>query len=285
MQCYNCDSKRLKYDKKTDAYVCLDCGYIFPKQYFFISHSHLDIEKVRIIRNIIEETFFYEPILFFLKCLSEDNEILDLIRREIYERIWFVYCKSANAENSVYVQEERRYIDCLIRQGKSKRILEIELDDFEIWDEKCYDYIRNQIAFRIRKTKIFLSYSYADSALAQALYTGLQSAGYSVWHDTDLMSGGDWMHAVESQIREHSYKDGLVLALLTPDSTQRAAFMAELQYALSRGAMLLPIVINDGTLAPMDNSFLYTTNLQPYVFDTADMADSLSGLLQAIEAL
>ena len=71
MKCYNCESKKLVCDNEIDAYVCQDCGYEHYKQYFFISHSHQDIEKVRIIRNVIEETFFYEPILFFLKCLSD----------------------------------------------------------------------------------------------------------------------------------------------------------------------------------------------------------------------
>lgn len=96
MNCYSCNSKKLEYVKETDSYVCRNCGYVYPKQYFFISHSHIDIEKARIIRNTIEETFFYEPILFFLKCLSDEHELNDLLRREIYERIWFVYCKSCD---------------------------------------------------------------------------------------------------------------------------------------------------------------------------------------------
>lgn len=65
MKCYKCDSKKLICDTFEDEYVCHNCGYKYPKQYFFISHSHKDIEKVRIIRNLIEETFFYEPIMFF----------------------------------------------------------------------------------------------------------------------------------------------------------------------------------------------------------------------------
>lgn len=162
--CINCQSRRLAYVKENDSYKCLDCGYEYPKQYFFVSHSHLDIEKVRIIRNIIEETFFYEPILFFLKCLSDENEIQNLIRREINERIWFVYCDSENARKSEYVKKEREMVDSLIVSKKRINVLNIELDKFNIWDEACYDYIREQISYRIRKpksiylinTKIFL---------------------------------------------------------------------------------------------------------------------------------
>ena len=49
MKCYNCESKKLVCDNTIDAYVCQDCGYEHYKQYFFISHSHQDIEKVRVL--------------------------------------------------------------------------------------------------------------------------------------------------------------------------------------------------------------------------------------------
>ena len=40
--------------------------------YFFLSHSSKDIEKVRKIRNLIEQENG-NPILFYLKCLDGDN--------------------------------------------------------------------------------------------------------------------------------------------------------------------------------------------------------------------
>ena len=40
--------------------------------YVFISHSHKDIEKVRILRNVMEENGF-EPLCFFLKCLTKNK--------------------------------------------------------------------------------------------------------------------------------------------------------------------------------------------------------------------
>lgn len=60
----------------------------------FLSHSHQDINKVRKIRNLLEQRGF-EPLLFFLKCLTDDDEIEDLIKREITEREWFIYVVSA----------------------------------------------------------------------------------------------------------------------------------------------------------------------------------------------
>jgi hypothetical protein len=55
-------------DVEKDSYVCKKCGYEYPKQYFFISHSHRDIEKVRIVRNIIEEIFFKNKVLDTKVC-------------------------------------------------------------------------------------------------------------------------------------------------------------------------------------------------------------------------
>ena len=243
MQCYNCDSPRLTYDKARDAYVCLDCGYVYPKQYFFISHSHLDIEKVRVIRDIIEETFFYEPILFFLKCLSDEIEIKDLIRREINERVWFVYCNSRHAAESEYVQMERNYISELIGKGAYKHLLEVDLDEFDIWDERCIEYIRKQVAYQIRKTKIFLSYAHSDEPLVAKIREFLLDRGYSVWDDMDLPASSDWSIYVGSKIREHSYRDGLVLSILSEAANDSMAASMENKYARDNGAMIVTIAI------------------------------------------
>lgn len=42
----------------------------------FLSHSNKDYDKVRTVRNILEEHGF-RPLMFFLKCLDDDkNEVL-----------------------------------------------------------------------------------------------------------------------------------------------------------------------------------------------------------------
>ena len=89
----------------------------------FLSHSHKDIEKVRKIRDILE-TLDCEPIMFFLKCLDDDNTNLeDFIKKEILARNVFLYCKSKNSENSVWVQMELDYIKKL----DSSRVYSIDV--------------------------------------------------------------------------------------------------------------------------------------------------------------
>lgn len=77
--------------------------------YIFLSHSHDDITKVRQIRNTLEENGF-EPLCFYLKCLNDDSEIEDLIKREIDAREWFVFVNSENSRKSKWVTLEREYI-------------------------------------------------------------------------------------------------------------------------------------------------------------------------------
>ena len=59
--------------------------------FLFISHSHKDMDKVRQLRNNLEDEG-YEPLCFYLKALDDSEEELDdLIKREIDAREWFIY--------------------------------------------------------------------------------------------------------------------------------------------------------------------------------------------------
>ena len=269
MRCYNCNSEKIVYNKEKDAFICLNCKHEFLKQYFFISHSHLDIEKVRIIRNIVEETFFYEPILFFLKCLSEEKEISELVQRELKERIWFIYCKSKNAEESKYVLEERKYIDDLIKNGYYKKILTVELDRFEISDDRCYKDLRDQISYQIRKTKIFLSCSSKDYELAKILRDRLTAKGYSVfWSAVDWSIGEDAFSKAVDEVVKHSYKDGIFMPVFTENSFSSTFMKREVELAFMQHATFFPVVA-DGNFP--DNFFGNDSKLSFLSFELAHL--------------
>ena len=95
----------------------------------FLSHSHLDIEIVRKIRNMLEEMGF-NPLTFYLKCLTDDDEVADLIKREIRERDWFVFVNSDNSRVSKWVQTERDYIEEI--GGKNVYVIDSDTDDEKI---------------------------------------------------------------------------------------------------------------------------------------------------------
>ena len=59
----------------------------------FLSHSHKDIDKVRTIRNLLE-SLEYEPLLFYLKCLDDNNDQLEeFIQKEIESRNIYILQK------------------------------------------------------------------------------------------------------------------------------------------------------------------------------------------------
>ena len=68
----------------------------------FLSHSNKDFEKVRILRNLLEENGF-RPIMLYLRSKedpSKVDELRQLIFDEIDHRNRFIYCKSPNAEDT-----------------------------------------------------------------------------------------------------------------------------------------------------------------------------------------
>lgn len=127
--------------------------------YCFISHSHKDIIKVRGIRNQLENNGF-EPLLFYLKCLTDNDEIEGLIKREIDAREWFIYIESPNSKKSKWVQKERDYIDSL----KNKKILKVNIES-----DKTAEEITTKI---MQSLRVYFSYDINEN---QELINSLKS--------------------------------------------------------------------------------------------------------------
>lgn len=89
--------------------------------WIFLSHASKDIKLVRRVRNEFEK-YGQNPLAFHRRCLDEkypqkEEELWNLIYREIDASEWFVYCKSTESENSDNVLRERQYIE---QEGKNK---------------------------------------------------------------------------------------------------------------------------------------------------------------------
>ena len=137
----------------------------------FLSHSNKDYEKVRQVRNLLEEQSL-RPLMFFLHCLNDDDEIDSLIKREIDCRTRFILCDSENARKSHWVQKEVAYIK------SQNRICEtIDLS-------KSMDEILSDLQDFINKTRIFISYNREEYKLAEMVYKRLLQYDFSVYIDT-----------------------------------------------------------------------------------------------------
>jgi len=209
--------------------------------WIFVSHSHRDLEKVRQIRNYLEK-HGANPLLFFLKCLSDDDARLpELISDEIIARNWFVLCDSQDARNSNWVQQEKALV--LEHEGKGFETIDLEQDlesQYYKLDRIC------------KRATVFISYSRQDVLIADQIREKLIQNDYSVW--TDETSGSicsDWSNEIHSSI-DKAVKRGFVLVLLSPSSIKSQWCNSETEYALQLASQsgktnIIPVII-----APFD---------------------------------
>lgn len=206
--------------------------------YIFLSHSHADIDKVRQIRNRLEEDGF-EPLCFYLKCLNDDSEIEELIKREIDAREWFLFANSVNAQKSKWVTLEREYIT----RTNKKKILTVDIND-----ESAVDAVLHKIKHHLR---VVISYSLKDGNLASRVKGAFEKKDYQVFLDGDRMTAGSvFFDDVSSAIVEAS-KSGCVAVLLTEHSMRSELVAGEVALALEQGGNVIPVFVGK---ADLDNS-------------------------------
>ncbi len=178
----------------------------------FLSHSSKDIAKVRQIRDILE-ALDYEPLLFYLKCLDDDNENLEtFIKKEIEARNIFIYCKSEHSEKSVWVQKELEYI----KSFDSKRLFTI---DISLPFRDTIVQLLQSITSIIKKNRVFISCSHSspDKEFAEYLKNLLTEHNYDVIrydtldyskdteHKTALIEAGAFVAVISSNFLRSIY--------------------------------------------------------------------------------
>lgn len=208
--------------------------------YIFLSHSSKNIDVVRRIRNEFE-ALGQNPIAFHLRCLDEnykgrDEELWNLIYREIDAREWFVYCQSPEAAKSDNVQKERAYIAEI---GK-KKIWDIDVTDD--WEN-----IRNRIHRMAADIQVFISYARQDEVITNTLKELLIDADYSVWTDLDLLSGNQWITQINDAILRSVYK-GFFIVIIFEHSIQSESVKRELMFAKDHGAWIIPVIVGNPDL-------------------------------------
>ena len=230
--------------------------------YIFLSHSHADIEKVRTIRNNLESNGF-EPLCFYLKCLSDDSEIEDLIKREIDAREWFVFVNSENARKSRWVTLEREYIT----ETNSKKIITVDLDD------AC-------AAHKITHTlRTFLAYSHKDRDIAMRLQRKLGEKDYLVYDLEKIEAEREWAEAVAAMLSE-VVDSGIVIVLITSNFIQSQWAKRELQYVIEKDGYVIPIILGD-TLLPLGLQ-LQLGKYQQYLLPENPADDELDRMIDSI---
>ena len=205
--------------------------------YVFLSHSHSDIEKVREIRNALEEKGF-EPLCFYLKCLNDDSEIEDLIKREIDAREWFVFANSENSRKSKWVTMEREYI----KGAKNKKILSVDLDG----DEPVRSIV-DKISHNLR---VFLSSTAYDRAIASRFRKKLEEKDFLVFYEDNMnFSFDDDVKGIVSSAICEASQEGCVLVLVTESSVKSPHVLNEIEQAICLNGNVVPVIFGDVTLS------------------------------------
>ena len=132
--------------------------------------------------------------MFFLKCLDDEEEVDDLIKREIDSRGRFILCDSLNAQSSKWVQHEVEYIKSkrriyeVINIERSEEELVSEIVEFKknscvyvshsLEDSSIYRQLTELLDvnwdFKINQYDVFISYCERDVDVAQSLIKILQ---------------------------------------------------------------------------------------------------------------
>lgn len=210
--------------------------------YFFLSHSSKDIEKVRKIRNLIENENG-NPILFYLKCLDGDSpsgedkeQLKGLISREILARKKFILCKSKYTEpplSSKWIEWEKAEVKKLQKNNKEIQVHEVDIEDNDNYLLNVRDIVRKQ-----RKILLVAPYDLRDKSVLvkQLLIQGnLQVESIieegDVHTDLQYKMGQHTKDIVKGQIKDLVAEAGIIVLL----SSKRSGTSTLLQMAYTIG--------------------------------------------------
>lgn len=212
--------------------------------WIFVSHSFKDSEKVRALRNELEAQGHY-PLLFFLKCLNDDSELDDLIRREIEAREWFLLCDSQNARASHKVQQE---ID-IIKRLPSRAFETVDLDaEFAVQLERA-----NLLT---RRATIYISHANSDGEATKTIAAEFRAHDYGVTLATEAPSGVPWAQWIVDSI-ERAADRGFVMVVLSKSANASAHVLSEIEAAMSRRASIIVAVLPGFDMASLSSGIRF----------------------------
>lgn len=144
-------------------------GVRLSDAWIFISHSHLDLDAVRRVRDEFER-LHANPLLFFLRCVADDGELDSLIKREIAARNIFLLCDSPSAQKSSWVKKEREFLLSL----NDRKIHELNLD--WPWEKQ-----RRVIHETLESATVYINCTWKDRDRIQTYVDLLADSDFAVY--------------------------------------------------------------------------------------------------------
>ena len=235
--------------------------------WIFLSHSSDDFDKVRKIRNYLEEKS-YRPLMFYLKCLESDEEIYDLITREIDVRTRFILCDSENARGSDWVKREMDYI---ANQDPPRSFLRIDLSQSD-------DIIHRQLDSYVNQMNIYISCTRKHNDLFREMRLRLNKYDLNVLPDLDSRNNGAmFVHEIEKQIG-HAANNGYYVFLYSKDIVNSSFVAKEFKLADELGANILLFILDEESdkVCSNDCSLRKYRHIDVSKYSNEDKADAIT---------
>ena len=187
----------------------------------FLSHSNKDYEKVIKVRDLLEKHSF-RPLMFFLKCLNDKDEIDDLIKREIDCRGRFILCDSENARKSDWVKREVEYI-----QSKQRVYQTIDID-------APVEKIAEDVLEFKKKSTVYISYTHNDEGLYTQLASMLRDDwDFAVFDPKQMATGTSFSDTITSTM-DNALTSGMIIFVITESFVKSPWCIKELSYVIDR---------------------------------------------------
>jgi hypothetical protein len=200
--------------------------------------------------------------MFYLKCLSNDDEIDNLIKREIDCRTRFIICDSENSKESKWVQSEVAYIKSQLR---SYDIIDLGKDEEEI---------NRQLDKIIKNTQIFLSYSRSDAEFVSVVYSHVRKYDLRCYYEEkEFVATKNYQEQVNNAI-DLAKDFGFVVFFASEQSVATKWVTYELQYAVDRGAKMLILLLDEYAKVHYRDLFPHVQDIPKYdLLDREDLID------------
>lgn len=234
--------------------------------WIFLSHSSEDFDKVRKIRNYLEEKS-YRPLMFYLKCLESYEEIYDLITREIDVRTRFILCDSENARGSDWVKKEMDYIS---NQEPPRSFLRIDLSQSD-------DIIHRQLDSYVNQMNIFISCTRNQYDLFSKIRLRLNKYDLKVLPDYESFSGNIFVQEIEKQI-SHAANNGYYVFLYSKDIINSSFVAEEFKLADKLGANVLLFTLDEESekMCSNDCSLVKYPHIDVSEYPNEDKTDAIT---------
>lgn len=244
----------------------------------FLSHSNLDYDNVRRVRDLLENEGF-RPIMFYLKCLEDnedDSELESLLSREIDSRNRFILCNSKHTNTD----PRPRWVEFEINHIKSRNRY-YQTVDIETTDED----LKKQLASFRKNSTAYISYSRNDQYIYDVVQQSLRTKmDYKVFDaKTDLTAGGNFADSIFMEI-DNATENGVFIPIITENRLASNWCWDEIRYALQHPSSRIIPLVHEGVnkRTPNYDRLMYNLGNRQWVLFSTEQIDNALEKLTAI---